>query len=51
MARMIEQSALGRIIEADEVAAVIEFLLSPSAAAITGSDVLVDGGYIAATVT
>ncbi|MFK0292830.1 SDR family oxidoreductase [Streptomyces sp. NPDC090442] len=38
--------SIGRIIEPEEVAATIAFLASPRAGAITGSDILVDGGVI-----
>jgi NAD(P)-dependent dehydrogenase (short-subunit alcohol dehydrogenase family) len=48
MADMVSGSALGRMIDADEVAAVVEFLVSPAASAMTGIDVLVDGGAVAA---
>ena len=48
MAGMVSSSALGRMIEPDEIAAVAEFLLSDAASALTGTDVLVDGGSIAA---
>lgn len=44
MADMVAGSPLGRMVEADEVAAVIEFLVSGAASAVTGVDVLVDGG-------
>ena len=40
-------TALGRIGSADEVASVIAFLASPAAGYITGTTVLVDGGYLA----
>lgn len=39
--------ALGRIGQAEEVAAVIRFLCSAEASYVTGSDVLVDGGAVA----
>jgi NAD(P)-dependent dehydrogenase (short-subunit alcohol dehydrogenase family) len=32
----------------EEVAAVVAFLISPAASAMTGTDVLVDGGAVAA---
>ncbi len=38
----------GRIIEPDEVASLITYLLSPRAASITGADYLIDGGAIRA---
>ena len=46
--RMIETSAAGRVGTSDEVASLAAFLLGPEAAFITGSDVLMDGGVIAA---
>ena len=45
---MIETSASGRVGTPDEVAAVAAFLLGPEAGFITGSDLLMDGGVIAA---
>lgn len=44
MAALVEGSPIGRVIDADEVAAVAAFLVSDAAGAITGTDVLVDGG-------
>jgi len=46
--KMIETSATGRVGTPDEVAAAAAFLLGPEAAFITGSDLLMDGGVIAA---
>lgn len=48
MVEMVAGSALGRMIDPDEVAAVVEVLVSPVASALTGTDVLVDGGAVAA---
>jgi NAD(P)-dependent dehydrogenase (short-subunit alcohol dehydrogenase family) len=48
MREMIARSGSGRVGTADDVAAVVEFLVSPAASFITGSDVLVDGGVVAA---
>mgnify|MGYP001819775070 CR=1 FL=1 len=44
MAGIIEMTPLGRMGEADEIAAVVEFLWSPAASFVTGTDLLVDGG-------
>lgn len=46
--KMIEVSAAGRVGTADEVATAAAFLLGPDAAFITGTDLLIDGGVIAA---
>jgi NAD(P)-dependent dehydrogenase (short-subunit alcohol dehydrogenase family) len=46
--KMIETSASGRVGAPDEVAAAAAFLLGPEAGFITGSDLLMDGGVIAA---
>ena len=46
--KMIETSASGRVGTPDEVAAAAAFLLGPEAGFITGSDLLMDGGVIAA---
>jgi NAD(P)-dependent dehydrogenase (short-subunit alcohol dehydrogenase family) len=48
MAKMVESSALGRMGRAAEVAAVAAFLVSDAASFMTGTDVLVDGGELAA---
>jgi NAD(P)-dependent dehydrogenase (short-subunit alcohol dehydrogenase family) len=45
---IVEASALGRPGRADEIASVIKFLCSDEASYITGTDVLVDGGSVAA---
>jgi NAD(P)-dependent dehydrogenase (short-subunit alcohol dehydrogenase family) len=48
MRAMIDQSGTGRIGTPDDIATVIEFLVSPGASFITGTDLLVDGGVVAA---
>lgn len=44
MASIVEATPLDRVGHADEIASVIEFLCSPAASFITGTDLLVDGG-------
>jgi NAD(P)-dependent dehydrogenase (short-subunit alcohol dehydrogenase family) len=48
MRDMIANSGTGRIGTPDDIAAAVEFLAGPGASFITGTDVLVDGGAIAA---
>ena len=48
MRQMIGMSALGRLGTPEDIAATVEFLVSPGASLITGTDVLVDGGIVAA---
>ena len=48
MRLMVEHSGTGRLGTPDDIAAVVEFLASPAASFITGTDILVDGGAIAA---
>ncbi len=49
MAEMVRSSALRREARAEELAAVAAFLVSDAASFMTGTDVLVDGGVVAAT--
>lgn len=46
--RMAEASAIGRMGQSDELAAVVTFMCSPQASFVTGVDWLVDGGQTAA---
>jgi NAD(P)-dependent dehydrogenase (short-subunit alcohol dehydrogenase family) len=48
MRSMIAASATGRIGTADDIASAAAFLLGPDATFITGTDLLVDGGVVAA---
>jgi NAD(P)-dependent dehydrogenase (short-subunit alcohol dehydrogenase family) len=48
MASLVDLTPLGRMGTADELAAVVAFLLSEEAAFLSGTDVLVDGGVCAA---
>jgi NAD(P)-dependent dehydrogenase (short-subunit alcohol dehydrogenase family) len=48
MKAMIEMSAAGRIGTPDDIAAAVDFLLSPAASFITGADLTVDGGITGA---
>lgn len=51
MRAMIAMSATGRIGTPDDIAAAAAFLLGPDATFITGTDLLVDGGVVAASKT
>jgi 3-hydroxybutyrate dehydrogenase len=44
---MLAPAAIKRLIEPDEVAEAVAFLCSPAAASITGSDLVMDGGWSA----
>jgi NAD(P)-dependent dehydrogenase (short-subunit alcohol dehydrogenase family) len=46
---LIENSALGRLVSPDEIAAAVGFLASDDAAAITGINLPVDAGWLATT--
>lgn len=48
MATLVQQTPLGRQGQADEVAAVVAFLLSAEASFVNGTDILIDGGVCAA---
>jgi NAD(P)-dependent dehydrogenase (short-subunit alcohol dehydrogenase family) len=48
MRAMVGMSGCGRLGTADDIAAVVEFLVSPAASFISGTDVRVDGGAVAA---
>jgi NAD(P)-dependent dehydrogenase (short-subunit alcohol dehydrogenase family) len=45
---MIDASAAGRLGTPDDIAAAVAFLLGPDSTFITGTDLLVDGGVVAA---
>jgi NAD(P)-dependent dehydrogenase (short-subunit alcohol dehydrogenase family) len=46
--RLVDGAALGRLGNPREIAAVVDWLVSPEASYVTGSDVVVDGGVSAA---
>jgi NAD(P)-dependent dehydrogenase (short-subunit alcohol dehydrogenase family) len=48
MRMMIEMSAANRVGTAEDIADAAAFLLGPAASFITGTDLLVDGGAVAA---
>ena len=48
-AKMKEQSALGRMVEPEEIADGIHFLCSDAARAVTGTILPIDAGYLAST--
>lgn len=51
MRQMVDGSGSGRLGTPDDIAAVVEFLVSPAASFVTGTDVLVDGGVTGALTT
>lgn len=46
-ARVVRRTPLGRVAEAEEVARAVAFLCMPAASYITGSNLVVDGGFLA----
>ncbi len=48
MRTLVDNSGSGRLGTPDDIAAVVEFLVSPAASFITGTDIRVDGGAVAA---
>ena len=51
MRAMVSASGVRRVGTPDDIAAATEFLLSPAASFISGADLLVDGGVVAAVRT
>ena len=51
MRQMVEMSGRQRVGTPDDIAAAVEFLAGPAASFITGTDLLVDGGVVAALTT
>lgn len=47
--RIAAANAMGRLLQPEEIGEVIHFLLSPAASAITGTTIVCDGGYLAAS--
>jgi NAD(P)-dependent dehydrogenase (short-subunit alcohol dehydrogenase family) len=47
MAALVERTPVGRLGQAGDLVAAVDFLLSDAAAYVTGTDILVDGGVVA----
>lgn len=47
--RIAASTAQGRLLQPEEIAEVIYFLLSPAASAVTGTTIVCDGGFLAAS--
>lgn len=45
-AMLVELMALGRLVQPDEVAAAVAYLVSPAAAAVNGQSIVIDGGRL-----
>jgi NAD(P)-dependent dehydrogenase (short-subunit alcohol dehydrogenase family) len=43
-AMLVDMMALGRLVEPEEVAAAVAYLVSPAAAAVNGQSLVIDGG-------
>ena len=44
---MIENTPAGRVGTAEDIASMVEFIVSPAGNFLSGSDILVDGGVVA----
>jgi enoyl-[acyl-carrier protein] reductase III len=45
MLATVERTPAGRLVEAEDVAAAVEFLCSPAAEMVRGQTLIVDGGF------